>query len=93
METNAIRRWQYDWRLNVGERPTDQNLALFHSYVEMAYTLLEEFSSAEFLYHEVRSVCSPKYLFSVVCDMRGEKLSMRIYDTDTGIKAISIHKV
>lgn len=93
METNAIRRWQYDWRLNVGERPTEQNAELFHSYVEMAYTLLEEFSSAEFMYHEVRSVCSPKYLFSVVCDMRGEKLSMRIYNTDSGIKAISIHKV
>jgi hypothetical protein len=93
METNAIRRWQYDWRLNVGERPTEQNAELFHKYVEMAYTLLEEFNSAEFMYHEVRRVCSPKYLFSVVCDMRGEKLSMRIYNTESGIKAISIHKV
>ena len=83
----------FDWRKQVGKRPTDQNEELFHSYVEMAYTLLEEFSSAEFLYSEVRQVCQPAYLFSVVCDMRSDKLSMRIYDTDSGLKAISIHKV
>jgi hypothetical protein len=83
----------FDWRKEVGARPTDQNLELFHSYVEMATTLLEEFSSAEFIYSEVRQVCQPAYLFSVVCDMRSDKLSMRIYVTDSGLKAISIHKV
>ena len=93
METNAIRRWQYDWRLKVGERPTEQNAKLFHSYVEIAHMSLEEFSSAEFTYHAVRRVCSPQYLFSVVRDMRSEKLSMRIYNNESGIKAISIHKV
>ena len=92
METST-KAQLFDWRKQVGKRPTDQNEELFHSYVEMAYTLLEEFSSAEFLYSEVRQVCQPAYLFSVVCDMRSDKLSMRIYDTDSGLKAISIHKV
>ena len=84
---------KFDWRKQVGERPTDQNAELFHSYVEIAYTLLEEFSSAEFIYSEVRQVCQPAYLFSVVCDMRSDKLSMRIHTTEEGWKVISIHKV
>lgn len=93
METNTIRRWQYDWRLKVGERPTEQNVQLFHSYVEKAYTSLAESSPAEFTYQDVRRVCSPQYLFSVVRDMQSEKLSMRIYNNESGVKAISIHKV
>lgn len=83
----------FDWRKQVGERPTDQNLELFHSLVEQATVLIEEFSSAEFIYSEVRQVCQPAYLFSVVCDMRGDKLSMRIHTTEDGWKVISIHKV
>ena len=83
----------FDWRKQVGERPTDQNQELFHSLVEQATVLIEEFSSAEFIYSEVRQVCQPAYLFSVVCDMRSEKLSMRIHTTEEGWKVISIHKV
>jgi hypothetical protein len=86
------RSWQYNWRRSVGERPTASNAEVFHSYVEMAYTLLEEFSSADFVYSEVRQVCQPQYLFQVVCDMRSEKLSMRIWTTEDGMKAVSIHK-
>jgi hypothetical protein len=86
-------RWQHDWRRQVGERPTESNAELFHSYVEMAYQLLEEFSSADFIYSEVRQVCQPQYLFQVVCDMRSEKLSMRIWTTEEGYKAVSIHKI
>lgn len=87
------KRWQYDWRRQVGERPTESNAELFHSYVEMAYQLLEEFSSADFIYSEVRQVCQPQYLFQVVCDMCEHKLSMRIWTTEEGYKAVSIHKI
>jgi len=86
-------RWQHNWRRQVGERPTESNAKLFHSYVEMAYQLLEEFSSADFIYSEVRQVCQPQYLFQVVCDMSEHKLSMRIWTTEEGYKAVSIHKI
>lgn len=89
----STKAYAFDWRKQVGERPTDQNLELFHSLVEQAYVLIEEFNSAEFIYSEVRQVCQPAYLFSVVCDMRGDKLSMRIHTTEDGWKVISIHKV
>ena len=36
------RRWQYDWRQRVGERPTEQNAELFHSYVEYACQAIED---------------------------------------------------
>ena len=91
--TVSTKAYAFDWRKQVGKRPTDQNLELFHSLVEQAYVLIEEFNSAEFIYSEVRQVCQPTYLFSVVCDMRGEKLSMRIHTTEEGWKVISIHKV
>jgi hypothetical protein len=91
--TISTKAYQFDWRKQVGERPTDQNLELFHSLVEQATVLIEEFNSAEFIYSEVRQVCQPAYLFSVVCDMRGDKLSMRIHTTEDGWKVISIHKV
>jgi hypothetical protein len=86
-------RWQHDWRRQVGERPTESNAKLFHNLVEIAYELLEEYSSADFPYDELRQVCQPQYLFMVVCDMRSEKLSMRIWTTESGIKAVSIHKI
>ena len=91
--TISTKGWQFDWRKQVGERPTDQNLELFHSLVEQAHVLIDEFSSAEFIYSEVRQVCQPAYLFSVVCGTRGDKLSMRIHTTEDGWKVISIHKV
>jgi hypothetical protein len=84
---------KYDWRTKVGERPTESNAELFYSYVEMANELLEEFSSADFIYSELRQVCQPTYLFQVLLEMRGEKLSMRVYHTEEGLKAIMIHKV
>jgi len=93
MQGQQAKRWQYDWRQKTGERPTESNAKLFHSYVEMAYELLEDFSSAEFIYSELRQICQPQYLFQVVCDMRGEKLSMRIYPTEDGLKCVMIHKV
>ena len=55
--------------------------------------MLEDYSSVDFIYSDVIQMCKPAYLFSVICDMRGEKLSMRIYQTDSGIKVIYIHKV
>ena len=91
--TTSTKAYKFDWRKQVGERPTDQNLELFHSLVEQATVLIEEFSSAEFIYSEVRQVCQPAYLFSVVCDMRSDKLSMRIHTTEEGWKVITIHKV
>jgi hypothetical protein len=93
MQAQETKRWQHDWRRKTGERPTESNAKLFHSYVEMAYELLEEYSSADFIYSELRQVCQPTYLFQVVCDMRGEKLSMRIYTTEEGLKCVMIHKV
>lgn len=89
----STKAYKFDWRKEVGERPTDQNQELFHSLVEQATVLIEEFSSVEFIYSEVRQICQPAYLFSVVCDMRSEKLSMRIHTTEEGWKVISIHKV
>jgi hypothetical protein len=91
--STMVQRWQHDWRRQVGERPTESNAEVFHSYVEMAYQLLEEFSSADFIYSEVRQVCQPQYLFQVVCDMSEHKLSMRIWTTEEGYKAVSIHKI
>ena len=85
--------WKYSWHQRVGMRPTEQNQELFHSYVEMAYELLKGFSSADFLYNEVRKVCHPAYLFQVVCDMYDAKLYMKIYTTNEGLKVLSIHKV
>lgn len=89
----STKAYQFNWRKEVGERPTDQNQELFHSLVEKATVLIEEFSSVEFIYSEVRQVCQPAYLFSVVCDMRSDKLSMRIHTTQEGWKVITIHKV
>ncbi len=91
--TTKAKAYQFNWRKEVGERPTDQNQELFHSLVEQATVLIEEFSSVEFIYSEVRQVCQPAYLFSVVCDMRSDKLSMRIHTTEEGWKVITIHKV
>ena len=87
------RRWQYDWRQRVGERPTAENAELFHRYVEYAYQAIEEGSDAAFPYHDVRQVCQPQYLFQVVADMRSDKLSMRIYQDESGLKLIVIHSV
>ena len=93
MATKEPTAWKYSWRQRVGMRPTEQNQELFHSYVKMAYELLEDFSSADFIYSEVRQVVHPAYLFQVVCDMRSEKLSMRVYTNEEGLKLIAIHKV
>lgn len=87
------RRWQYDWRRGVGERPTAENAELFHRYVEYAYQAIEEGADAAFPYHDVRQVCQPAYLFQVVADMRSDKLSMRIYQDESGLKLIVIHTV
>ena len=83
----------FDWRKQVGERPTDQNAELFRSYVEMAHKMLEELGSADFVYSDLRQVCQPQYLFQVVCDMQSAKLSMRIYQDKDGLKVVVIHKV
>ncbi len=83
--------WKHNWRQAPGNRPTDAKL--FHSYVEQAYELLSEYSSADFLYHDVREVCQPQYLFSVVSDMSECKLSMKIHNTESGLRVITIHKV
>ena len=91
--SSSMQRTKYDWRQEVGKPLSAENLSLFHSYVDMAYHLLEDYNSADFIYSDVIQMCKPAYLFSVICDMRGEKLSMRIYQTDSGIKAICIHKV
>jgi hypothetical protein len=88
---NSVKR--YDWRAKVGVRPTSQNAEAFRTYVEIVYTLLEEFSSADLPYSEVRQMCQPQYFFTVVNDMRTEKLSMRIYTSEEGTRIISIHKV
>ena len=88
-----MQRTKYDWRQEVGKPLSAENLSLFHNYLEMAYQMLEEYSSADFIYSDVIQICKPAYLFSVICDTRGEKLSMRIYQTDSGIKVICIHKV
>ena len=93
MATKEHTAWQYSWHQRIGMRPTEQNQELFHSFVEMAYELLEDFSSADFIYSEVRQVVHPAYLFQVVCDMRSEKLSMRVYTTEDGLKCVTIHKV
>ena len=93
MTTQQKKTWQYDWRRLQAERPTEQNAEVFHSYVEMAWQLLEEFSSADFVYSEVRKVCQPRYLFQVIADMRSEKLTMVIRDTESGLKVVSICKV
>jgi hypothetical protein len=45
------------------------------------------------LYHDVKDVCQPQYLFSVVSDMSECKLSMRIHNTESGLRVITIHKV
>ena len=93
MSTKVVKQRQYDWRRLPAERPLEQNAELFHSYVEMAWQLLEEFSSADFVYSEVKQVCQPRYLFQVIADMRTEKLTMVIRDTTSGLKMVSICKV
>jgi hypothetical protein len=93
MQTKQAKRWQHDWRQQVGERPTQQNAELFHSYVEFAYEMLEELGSADFVYSDLRQVCQPQYLFQVVCDMQSDKLSMRIHQDKDGFKVVVIHKI
>ena len=89
--TTVTAKWKHDWRVTAGGRPVDAEL--FHMYVEEAYKLLEEYTSADFLYHDVKEVCQPQYLFSVVSDMTECKLSMKIYNTESGLRVITIHKV
>ena len=89
--TAPTTKWKHDWRQTAGSRPVDAKF--FHSYVEQAYELLKEFTSADFLYHDVREVCQPQYLFSVVSVMTECKLSMKIYNTESGLRVITIHKV
>jgi hypothetical protein len=93
MQAQQTKRWQYDWRQKVGERPVSENAELFHQYVEWAYQAIEDFQHAALPYTDVRQVCQPQYLFQVVCDMRSEKLSMRVYHNEEGLKLIVIHKV
>ena len=89
--TTATVTWQHNWLETTGNKPVDAKL--FHSYVEQAHELLKEFTSADFLYHDVREVCQPQYLFSVVSDMTECKLSMKIHNTESGLRIITIHKV
>lgn len=89
----STKAYKFDWRRRVGERPTQENAELFHNYVEFAYQMLEELGSADFVYSDLRQVCQPAYLFQVICDMRGEKLSMRIHQDKDGLKVVVIHKV
>ena len=89
--TATTAAWKHDWRVATGKRPVDAKL--FHSYVEEAYKLIEEYNSADFLYHDVRAVVQPQYLFSVVSDMIECKLSMKIHNTESGLRVITIHKV
>jgi hypothetical protein len=89
--TATIAKWKHNWRVTTGSRPVDATL--FHSYVEEAYKLLEECNVADFLYHDVKEVCQPQYLFSVVSDMIECKLSMKIHNTESGLRVITIHKV
>ncbi len=91
--TTSTKAYKFDWRRRVGERPRQQNAELFHNYVEFACQMLEELGSADFVYSDLRQVCQPAYLFQVICDMRGEKLSMRIYQDKDGLKVVVIHKV
>lgn len=91
--TTSTKAYKFDWRRRVGERPTQENVKLFHNYVEFAYQMLEELGSADFVYSDLRQVCQPAYLFQVICDMRGEKLSMRIHQDKDGLKVVVIHKV
>ena len=83
--------WKYNWRQTSGKRPADAKL--FHMMVEAAHELLAEYSSADFLYQDVKAIVQPQYLFSVVSDMSGYKLSMKIYNTESGLRVITIHKV
>ena len=89
--TATAAKWKHDWRVAAGGRPVDAEL--FHMYVEEAYKLLAECNAADFLYHDVKEVCQPQYLFSVVSDMTECKLSMKIYNTESGLRVITIHKV
>jgi hypothetical protein len=83
--------WKYNWRQTSGKRPADAKL--FHMMVEAAHELLAEYSSADFLYQDVKAIVQPQYLFSVVSDMSGYKLSMKIHNTESGLRVITIHKV
>ena len=89
--TATAAKWKHDWRVAAGKRPIDAKL--FHMYVEEAYKLLEEYNSCDFLYHDVKAVVQPQYLFSVVSDMSECKLSMQIHNTKSGLRVITIHKV
>ena len=83
--------WKYNWRQATGKRPADAKL--FHMMVEAAHELLAEYSSADFLYQDVKAIVQPQYLFSVVSDMSECKLSMKIHNTESGLRVITIHKV
>jgi hypothetical protein len=87
------KRWQYDWRQSLGKRPASEDAELFHQYVEYAYQAIEDGCDAVFPYSDVRQVCQPQYLFQVVSDMRSDKLSMRIYQNEEGLKLVVIHSV
>ena len=89
--TATTSKWKHDWRVAPGKRPADATL--FRSYVETAHKLLEECNGADFLYQDVKDVCQPQHLFSVVSDMSECKLSMRIHNTESGLRVITIHKV
>lgn len=91
LPTATLTKWKHNWRESTGNRPVDAKL--FHMMVETAHELLAEYSSADFLYHDVRAVVQPQYLFSVVSDMTECKLSMKIYNTESGLRVITIHKV
>lgn len=93
MQTQDSKRWQYDWRRKPGLRPTEQNQELFHRYVEYAYQVLEENQDAVLPYTDVRQVCQPQYLFQVISEMRSDKLSMRIYQDEEGLKLVVIHSI
>jgi hypothetical protein len=96
MQVQEHTAWKYSWHQRIGERPTEQNAEVFHRYVEDAYTCLEEDNPLEpamYVYSEVRKLCHPAYFFQVVSEMRSEKLSMRVYTNEEGLKLIAIHKV
>jgi hypothetical protein len=89
--TASTAKWKHNWRVTTGSRPVDAKR--FHMMVEAAHELLAEYNSADFLYHDVKEVCQAQYLFSVVSDMTECKLSMKIHNTESGLRVITIHKV
>jgi hypothetical protein len=95
MQAQKTKHWQYDWRKGkgVGKRPTSENAQLFHEYVHWAYEAIAVFQHAAFPYSELERVCQPQYLFQVVSDMCSDKLSMRIFRNEEGLKLVVIHSV